>query len=202
MNFSELRTEVVSRGFDYLQQSSAGEARIDRWLNQSYQALCEAEDWPFLEMNTTSTAPISFENLRSVIDVKRSDQVSLVKRSRQILARRYPDLSLPGTPRHWYLEGDSLKTYPVDATENLSVRFIRVPSELEEDGDEPLVPSRYRDLIVDGAVLKAYKDTDNFEAYGSLATVVQDGVSGMARTLMDRNRSGAEQVEVTSGTDW
>lgn len=198
MNFGELRTEFLARGFDYLSTT-----RADRYINQAYGELCEMERWPFLEKTTTGAAPLTISDLgavASVLDADRNAKLNYI--DRRTLFDIYKDLSTTGEPRWYYIEdGKTLKTYPVGGT--LNVRYWIVPAELSGDTDAPVVPTRFHNLIVDLAVRRAYIDSDNFEAAQALQAEADRGMTVMAQSLLAQQHGGQDFiVDVDNAMDW
>ena len=52
-----------------------------------------------------------------------------------------------------------------------------------------MVPERFQELIVDRAVLKGYRDLDNWEAYNAMRQEHERELLEMAASLMVRNHS-------------
>ena len=172
MDFAALQTEFYANGFDYLNDGGAGETRAKRWINQSYQELCALEDWPFLETTTTGTAPLTISDLGKVLYVVNTDNYQTLWEADQksISTTSYPGGS--GAWAHYYYVtgGDTIATAPA-AANGLSVRYIKVPTDLSGTSDEPEVPAAYHDIIVLGAVRRALLDDTDA---GSLAVVKQE----------------------------
>jgi hypothetical protein len=197
--FNDLQVELYARGYDYLNQDTAGRDRAKRWLNQSYLGLCDAYPWPFLETEVTALPPVTIVDLGAVLEVRDPTTVTkLTYWEHRDLTDLSEDLTTTGTPTYWYLEDTTLKVYPV-GTDAVTVRYRKVPVELAADGDPLVVPCRFLDVVVNGAVVKAYLDSDNFDAAGALQQVVDRQVQDMAAALMVRNESSTDFVQIT---DW
>ena len=69
MTFQQLLTEFFARGFDYLNDSGAGETRAKQWINQSYQEICGLDDWPFLEATASGGSPLTIADLRTILSL-------------------------------------------------------------------------------------------------------------------------------------
>lgn len=199
VTFGDLLAELYARGFDFLNQDAAGRSRAKRWINQSYLELCESNAWPFLSASTSGQAPLEIPDLRQVLSVTVVDR-ELWGLDRRTLSRRYSNLEAEGEASSWYLDGNTLRVYPV-STEPLSVRYLMVPPDLVDDTDEPVVPGRFADVIVDGAVIRALKDTDNWEVLPTARREYDIGIARMENSLLDRDY-GPEFIEVVSGGDW
>ena len=166
MNYNDLLAEVQARGFDYLDPT-----RINRYINQVYLNICEEEQWPFLETTETGTAPLTttaeIRGVDSVVDTTNASILSWMDRRRLIEIDR--DLTTTGTPRYWYQTTQStISVYPANTAVTLSVHFFKVPTELSAESDTPLIPQRWQDLIIDGVAIRAYKDTDDYDAAGNV----------------------------------
>lgn len=198
--FGETLTEFYARGFDYLNQDTAGQTRAKRWVNRAYLQLCEAFPWPFVEDEVEDTAPLTLGDMRavlSVVDSTNGAKLSYVET--RSLTDFTTDTDLAGTPCHYWLDGNTVNLYPTSTTVEVKVRYLTVPDELEDDTDVLVVPNRFTDLVVDGAVLRAYKDTDNFNAHNALKASYQDDLMGMAASLMVRNHSGPDLIVSAGG---
>jgi hypothetical protein len=179
--FGEMRAELVARGFAYLDTT-----RLNRFINEAYMELCELEAWPFVEKTSSSAAPITFTDMRQVLSVTDTINLTMLGPSDRRTLAMTGDLTTAGTPAWWYFEGDVMKVYPV-ATNTLSVRYLYVPALLSADADFPVVPDRFVYMILDGAAIKAYKDSDNFQNAASLRQEYDRGVAQMRETLLERN---------------
>lgn len=177
-----LRTEFQARGFDF---DSA--ARVDAWINRAYMELAEEEEWPWLYTTTSGAAPLAVSDVRmieSVIDT--TTGVKLVPLDRRHLTDISNDLAITGSPTFYYFSAEStIDVYPA-ATDTLAVRYWKVPAELSADGDTPLLPSRFHQLLVDGALVFGYYDTDNFEAALQCRDLFESGKARMRESLMVR----------------
>lgn len=191
MTFAELRAELFARGHDDMDDAGTGLTRAKRYLNQAYLWVCEQHPWNFLEATATGPAPLTIADVREVLSVTDTTlDRDLTPDDRRLLLRNHGDLSNTGTPASWYLEANVLQTYPVDANTQLSVRYLKVPAELSADGDTPVIPARFHDLVVDDAERRAWKAKQNYEAAGALQGTVDRGVFDMAQSLLSRGPHG------------
>lgn len=182
-----LRTEFYARGFEYLADGGAGHIRANRFLNDAYQEVCEAGDWPFLLSFQHATGPLvdihrsGTGNTASHIDDE-CRKIRIVRdetNDQTLVQRNYreapPNASLalnsntPGPPFEWVLTSfpnslgtprTFLMTYPQDAV-TLSISYYSSPPELSADGDEPWIPKRYQSAIVEYAVASALRDAQD-----------------------------------------
>lgn len=202
MTFLEIYEEVVARGFENIAGEEGGEARIKRWINQAYREIIDFRAWGFLEASKEGTAPLTIADLGHVLSaVNVTNETRLEYATRAGLVHWDATLSAAGVSTQWYLEGDTeLHVYPVDTASTIKVRYLRVPADLEEDADEPMIPAGYHDLIVDGAVVRAYKTTDNFEAGGYVRQEFDRGLRNMVRTLR-KSYDGNRMIQRTGSVN-
>lgn len=180
MTYKELLEEVKARGFEHI-----SEARLKRWINQAYREIVDHRAWEFLEEEKEGNAPLEFEDLGHVLSVVNvTEQTHLGFTTVASLGRWDPALSSSGTATQWYMKGSQeIHVFPTDAASTIKVTYLKVPADLKEDEDEPVIPVAYHGLIVDGAVLRAYKNTDNFEAASAVRQELNIGLRGMVKTL-------------------
>ena len=183
MTFTQLLTEFYARGFDYLDDSGAGETRAKRWINQSYQEICGMDDWPFLSTTTTGTAPLTISDLgyvESLTDTTAQRNIGFI--DRRTLAERYPDLSLAGAPNYAFITGGTtINTYPTNSN-TLSVRYFRLVNDLDEGTDQPVIPAKYQYAIIDLACGRAYMDSDNPE----MAQIVRRDADALIQQMREQ----------------
>lgn len=198
MTLGELRTAVQARGFSHISNTE-----IDRWINQAYQELCEEAVWPFLEVSTTGTAPLSITDVRTVLSVSNTTQGNILEhRDRRDLVELDPEMNETGTPEYFFLSDNTLSVYPLNTTDTIAVRYIEVPDEMTADANEPDVPERYHELIVDGAVIRCYKSSDEWDVATALRVDWQEGVQRMRRTLLGRNLANTGRIVITDYEGW
>lgn len=192
MDLAALRAETKARGFDYVT-----DARIDNWINVEYRELCSRYMWPFLETATTIPGTGTITDVRFVQSVVHVAQARVLQWiDRRALLETVSDLSTTGAPSYWYFENDTLKTYPA-TTETLAVRYVKVPARLASGSDTPIVPEEFHDILVDGAVARGYKDTENWTAFNGLKPEYERQVAAMATAEM--RRAAPDRVQSVRG---
>lgn len=188
MNLGELMEEFFGRGFDDLRNNATEEARVIRWANYAQREVCEEQPWPFLETTKEGTAPQTINDLGhvlNVVDVTNKNQLRYADR-RQLVAID-PTLSSSGAAERWYMEGaTSLKVYP-SSTSSFLTRYVKAVPDLSEPTDEPVVPSNYQELIIEGMVIRGYKNRDAWEAASAARAEWKLGMERMVRNLIKRN---------------
>lgn len=213
MNFAEAMTEFYARGFDYLSQDDAGRTRATRWLNQAHQELCEAYPWSFTRLvlpGVVVPASVWVILPRAILSVVGETTLSTVPSADpQDLAERFGDLTATGPAQYSYLTldapttygtGATLTTYPVDTSQTFTVTYLFTLVDYAADASASLLPPpRYHDLVVDMAVLRAYKDSDNFDAYNALAAIVDRRVGEMAAALLTPGLDRPPAIQAVRG---
>lgn len=194
MNFSELKTELAARGFDYL-----SDTRLGRYINLARAELDDSDLWPYLEKSVTGTAPVTVTDLghiEAVLDIVTG--LPLTAMAFTDLNATYGPLNNIGTPCFYYVawpDGDPVvATYPT--SNEIGVQYWKVTLDLSGT-DTPAAPTRFHYLIVDMAARMAYRDADDADAAAAiqaeidksllrmrfaLGCVVQDGPADYVRT--------------------
>lgn len=197
MTFREMLTEFYARGFDYLNDSGVGETRAKRWINQSYQEICGLDDWPFLEVSTSGSLPLTIADLRTIMSATNTvTELPLSFIDRRTVVDTYPDLTEPGNPEFAYFTSPTtIEGFPV-GSDTINVRYVKVPTDLSADSDEPVIPARYRYAIVDFACGRAYMDSDNPQMAQAVRGDAEATVQLMREHLMLPQHQDADQVVV------
>lgn len=186
--FADLQTEFYARGFDYLNDAGAGTARAKQWINDAVHAICEEAAWPFLEATATGTAPLTISDLREVLYVVDTAQKLRLRHSdARDVVDLDPDVTTSGTPAIYWIDGlTTLKVWQTNTANTLSVRYIKVPTDLSADADVPVVPARYRSTIIDIAAARALEDSSNHDEAARLRQVAALDIERMKDSLLDR----------------
>jgi hypothetical protein len=198
VQFSEIRQELKDRGFDHA--ASTNNNRVDRWVNQSYQSICDSQQWAFLEADASGSAPLTVSDLRAVLSVVDSTQKrQLPWINRQTLIKQYDtDLTTTGTPTCWYQDAQYvIDVYPANTSDTISVHYLKIPTTLSGDTDEPVFDSRFHDVIVDGAVVRGYKDTDQWEAAQQAQAYFALELQRMSQALLSRHHDTTDFILMT-----
>jgi hypothetical protein len=204
--FGTVKQELYDSGFDYLVDNGQT-ARAGRWVNQAYLELCGLEKWPFREVATTGTSPVQLQTLGDIIYVR--DTVSknkLVESEFDTLTDIQPDLTTTGTPQWYYQDSTSgtrtVTVFPV-STNSLQIVYHQIPAALSSDGDILIVPDRFIDIVVLGAMRRAYLDgTDTAQQYNLVKTEWNDRVQEMRSQLLPRPQYQAISSWPYGSEDW
>jgi hypothetical protein len=192
--FDDLVTELQARGFDYLTT-----ARCKDYLNDGYlRDICEVDNWPFLEQSTSGAAPLTISDLRVIESVTdTTTNVKLLPMDRRAITDVDTDLTTTGTPFAYYISGgDTVTTFPA-STNTLSVLYWEVPPALSAGADEPEIPSRFRSLIVDAAVVRAYEDDDEPDQADASRARFDSRLAEMKASLTFQQHDRPDQWMVT-----
>jgi hypothetical protein len=157
--------------------------------------------WPFCEGDISGVAPLTITDLRKVLSVTTDSDCWLTYVGRGTLINQFGTLDTTGIPQWFYLEGSILKTYPVDTSVNLSVHYLGIPDDLSADSDKPVVPNAYQHLIIDGAVIRGYKDSDNFEGLNALRADWQSGVQRLMDSYLSRSLGNSDTIRIVAGSE-
>lgn len=201
LGFDALIDEVNARGFNHL-----SDARIGRYVNQAYYEICTMDRWPFLYTTETGTAPktttATIHAVDSVIDTTNKNRLQFLTRSN--LQDIDTDLTTTGTPRYWYLSEATTDTtivnvYPANTSVSLSINFYKQPTILSGTNAH-ILPIRWENLIVDGACIRCYKDSDDFDSAAALQQFFDRDLDVMRQEFI-RNWDNTEYVVNTQTYD-
>lgn len=198
LTLSTARDELAARGFDYLSTT-----RMNLMLNAGKNALEDEYPFPWLETTTTGTAPLTISDLKYVLYVvDTSNQNELTGVDVRDVALGDPTVTTAGTPDSWWLDGAAtVRTYPTSTSASLSVRYVKFSPELSADSDTPLIPGRYHLTWIDYAVVRAYEDSDNYDAANALLSQVRGySLAQMIEVYASRNRQNSGYVQIRAGS--
>lgn len=210
-SFLAIQTEIFARGADYL-NSTTDIGRVKSWINSAYQDICTREPWPFLQVTLSNqTAPVTITDLRGILSVVDTTTLTPLEGiDRRDLSKSYVDLTQSGFASYWYLESasdgaggltDTLKVFSPTSTDNLEIRYIKVPVNLVNDTDIPLIPDRFLDAVIDGTMVFVHRDNDDYDLAGQAQNASEQSVQRMTDALLDRNWMNAERQFITQ-TQW
>src|SRR5205823_1084911 len=123
-------------------------------------------------------------DLRKVLTVHvAANFLALRPTTRKWIVSMYGDVaSTSGVAQYYYVENTVVRTYPVVGS--IVVYYLKVPADLSGGTDVPIIPARFHNLIVDGAVIRAYEDQDNFQAVQALRQEWTGRLENMRSVLM------------------
>lgn len=188
MDRKEIREEVVALGAENIANQPGGEGRLNRWIQQAIREICDYKPWPFLFDEQEGTMPMAIADLGHVVavsDLSARNPIEPATLNQLLLGD--PNLDGVGPAEYWFTEDNStIKVYPSGSGNTFKVRYRKVPAELA-DGDTPIIPVDYHELIVTRVRVEVYKATDNFEAAGEILKDYERGRDNMVHALMKPN---------------
>jgi len=191
VNFGVLKSEVLARGFNFQDA-----ARVGRWVNQAHAELCDQEDWPFLQAAETGVPPLAISDLGVVLGVS-CGTIQLAPADQIQLEDDYSDLTVQGAPTFYFPTTTGIGTYPL-TTDEIRVRYSRVPDDMTDDSDEPLPPARFHELIVLGALRRAALEESDGPDYQTFDAEWQRGVQTMRERVLLWHRDGNQSMLMTA----
>lgn len=197
-DLSGLRAKLRARGFD-----DYDNGRCDYLINTAYLEICDLEDWSFLENDATGAPPLTITDLRKVDSVRiTGTSVWLPRIDHANLVRRNLDPTLTGTPQVYYIGGggDSVRTYPLGGS--LTVRYFKTPAVLSSGASTPVIPERFRDLIVLGAVRLAMMDSSASGDVDVFTREYERRLEVMRQALVFQSREAQTLQVLSPGEDY
>lgn len=166
LTLTNLLTEFYARGFDYLNDGSAGTTRATRWINDAMHQIDDApEGWPYLYTSSNYTTPAAFTDLARVKSVQYQNQ-PLTYASYEWLANQNM-VGATGTPVYYYIIENAVALRTVYVFPNqvatVNIGYLRTVPDLVAGSDTPWIPDRFRYAIVDYAVAKGLRDKSNYQ---------------------------------------
>lgn len=189
MTRKEIREELIAQGAENISAQTGGEARLNRWIQQSYREICDFKPWPFLFTKKEGAAPLTIADLGhviAVVDVASRNPLEPITLNQLLLGD--PTQAGTGAPEYWYTEdGETIKIAPASAGRVIRVPYRKKPAQLALDADIPIFDVDYHDIIVTRARVKVYKATDNNEAAAEMLKDYERERDGMVHALMKAN---------------
>ena len=202
MTYADLKTELSDRGFSYL-----SDARLGRYVNAARGELDRLALWPWREKSVTGVAPFTVADLGPVEAVMNtSNNTKLAKVDYQTLLEHYGDLDTTGSPSCWYSAWPAgspvVATYPTSG-DTIGVQYWRVCPDLT-GVESPLSPADAHYLIVDLAVRRAYRDSDNHEAAEAIQSEIDRQVDALLFQYQPGMTDGPDAYVGVTGasSDW
>jgi hypothetical protein len=181
-----MQTEFWARGLADLDDGGAGVTRTTRWINDAMHVVDELCDWPYLNTTTTGTAPLTIADLRTVESVTAVGNLQQLEPVDRRDMRQYvADLTTVGTPTLYYITGGTtINVYPASTSTTLTVDYWKFGPDLSGASDAPLMPDRFRYIIVDYAVAQALRDRGDLQGAAEAQRAGDDRLQVMQRSLL------------------
>ena len=163
MNFGELKDVVIAKAVPITSTDlsvNINEAFIGAMVNEAYHKIERLALWKFSEAETTLTVssgnttpdstPSDFGIPLTILNTVTDTELRYVD-ARQV----WMEDDASGKITDYYIFADTLTFYPeADSDQDLTMRYYKVWPDLSADGDEPILPSTWHDLITDYATWK------------------------------------------------
>lgn len=191
--FSEMKARVVDELHD-----STMSTKVGSFINEIIQEIHEYTDFEFLKTSTTlatvaaqqqyaiSTA-IATDVNKILSITSRDPEYFLDQLDKRDIQKFDPDYTDVATdPYAYYLEGtDTLGLYPTpSAVKTLYVDYLKTVIDLSADADTPVIPLRFTQVIIDGAVYRGLKwlRPGNPDVWSPQYNIYKGGLGSMAST--------------------
>lgn len=194
---SVMRANV--RAFADVDQVDVSDAEIARALNASYLELIGDASWSFLAARDTlatiaGTAEYDVTAMAADCEAHRIRRVQMLGRELRFIAPEQYYTVNPfgaiannagGQPMLWsVLERLTLAIWPAPPDGEARVIYIRKPTDLVLDGDEPETPTRYDDLLETGALARVFQKIGDLDTAEIKKKEFSDSVTGIHRDLL------------------
>lgn len=181
-------------GFEDLNDSGAGEARVGRALNEAQWEVLEEINHPLTRTTASGVAPLTLTRPKDVLSVAvASTNARLDSTDIQTLEATYPDLPDSGTPSEWYFSSETqVSVYPANTTDAINVRYEQWPAEMSST-DAFTVPQRFISAVLHRAAAKLHRWKRNLEAAAFDDAEAQRIIDlfGVSVGTRERDRSGS-----------
>lgn len=138
--------------------------RVKNWINLGQQDFVLRELWPFRETTgtlalaqgtqeydlSTNFSDMDEQNITSVA-LQGTTNAKVIYWPYAQLRANQPDFDLAGTdvPRRYYLKAGQIGFWPVpNATYTAAIDYSKIPTELSNDSDVPIIPLAYRESLI------------------------------------------------------
>lgn len=198
MTKKQIREAVIAEGAENIANEEGGEETLNRWIDQAIRDICDFKPWPFLYATKEGAAPLAIADLghvEAVVDLTNANQLRSVD-YRQLI-QGDPKLASVGNAEFWYTEdGETIEVLPASSSATFKVHYRKTPPALA-DGDTPIIPAAYHDLIVDAVRVQVYKRTDNFAAAAEMLKDYERRLGMMVHALLHLNYDGERRISRT-----
>lgn len=180
--FSDLRTYAALR-FRDTNNTVVTDAGWKLYVNTAYGDVLQALPFfPWNEFATTLTYSASTRSQSLPTDAwqvlsvfNATDIWPMVElEGREQYLNLYPLQTEIGSPIHYRIFNNAIQIYPLpQGSTALTVEYAAMPADMVNDADVPIIPTQWHDLLVIGAIAKAYRDDGNDEQASAYETEFQ-----------------------------
>lgn len=121
----------------------------------------------FAAGDASKSLPTDVYQILAIRDITNNSELTPILTWRQLITE-FPDISSTGTSYAYRIQGGTLSLYPVtqDAV-TVRIYYYEPADTLDADSDVPIIPERYHEALVYGAVAEAHRDDQNLQVAGS-----------------------------------
>lgn len=202
---SEMISLIREHGFDDL-----SDFRILGFINTAYHDVCTREPWPFLEQTASPTIDATTGRVTSPTDIGKVLGFEDTAHGRGLepvrldeFTRAYGSkLTLAGDPHSYFFVGANVYVYPIPASGSFVLQYLRVPPDLTFSPDTtPILPSQHHEVLVYGALARAYFMEDDPENKLGAIQDFEDAISKMRNDLWTRQFDRTDTIQDLDGMD-
>lgn len=209
MDVEEILTELTDHGFE----DTSTERKLAK-INAALWDIESRDPWPFLEKTVAlnfdgssaspTNLPADFKQVLWLYD-NTNAQTLWPERLQTVRDRYGNQLSTVSDPSIYYFVGDSLRLYPVPgaATGRYQLDYIATQPTVIETSTEAdiLLPPRFHNVIVLGALWRLYKMEDDPENGNMFQIDYENAIQLMHEDLFRRQFQRADQIYVIDEDD-
>lgn len=176
-------SDIITRVQRRLRDPSYSPDELTDYLNDTINDICNEYRLPFMLATHTYTVtannsditagtglPADYVQAFDLLDTTSGQQslieIKDVREIDQLFAS--PDdtsLNAVGQPRYAYFYGETIRLFPVpDKAYTFILRYYKKPTDLVNDGDIPLIPSQYIELLIAGATYRTMQVKDDYDS--------------------------------------
>lgn len=205
MILSAIRTRCKDRWRDPT-NAILSDANWNSYINDAYHDVLGASPfWPWSRSSSSSITiasgvrsaalPADVVGVTAVYNITDDCAMQPVEGTDRVY-RIWPDQNEVGVAGAYRVYGANLEVYPLpDKNVTLKIEFEAVPADLTVDSQSPPWPSQFHDMLVDGAMHRAYQDDGAVFRFGRM---VADLAGGYQESFQAKLQ--ALMVYVFSGT--
>lgn len=195
MNLGTIRTRCKTRWRDPTNAILTDQNWTD-YINDTYHDVLAASPfWPFAQSSSSSVVVnqgvrsallpnVNVLGVTAVYNVTDLYPMQPVEGSDRVY-RDWPDQTEVGLVGAYRLRGNTIEVYPLpDKNVTLKIEFQSVPVDLAADVDVPPWPAQFHDMLVDGAMHKAYEDDGAVFRFGRMVADLAGGYEQAFQTKL------------------
>ena len=181
-NLGTLRTRVQQK----LDDTSFGVSKLNQFINDAQRDILNSRRFTFMEREAVLTTSAGTDTLvgtptdmqipismRITSPVSYASQLAYIEYEDFDTAMPNQDVNGNSVPSAWRVFNNTLLVYPnADATYQITLKYVKSPTELVLDSDVPEIPESFGELLVLAAYKRALEHNDDYDQ----AQVIQQQV--------------------------